>query len=74
MYLSTLYSDHFLLNYQSQLIESIQEKCLYLNFHQVKINPEIHQLVEWTPISPELWRAINRKLKERNGIFTYVDQ
>jgi hypothetical protein len=68
-----LFSDDFLVNYQSQLIESIQEKCTYLNFHQVKINLEINHLIDWTPINPELWKAINKKLKERHGILTFTD-
>lgn len=70
----SLFSDDFLLTYQSQLVESIQEKCLYLNFHKVKINLEVSHSIDWTPINPELWKAINKKLKEKHGILTFIDR
>jgi hypothetical protein len=30
-------------------------------------------MIDWSPVNPEIWKAINKKLKEKHGILTFID-
>ena len=30
-------------------------------------------MFDWKAINPELWRVINKKMKEKLGILTFID-
>ena len=62
------------MEYKEHLQEEIELKSNHLKLSRLRINLEIQKNLNWTPINPALWKIINKKNKDSNGVMTIVEK
>lgn len=65
-----LFSDGFLLEFQDSIVGELEHKSNYLKLNKTVICPQIKKDAAWKFISPQLWRKICSKSKQKFGILT----